>query len=130
MRRTFYLITCVLLCAVALAGCSSGEKTVVKTTWEKDFSPVVETGDSASNQESNEAQVDAGQESNETQVDAGETAENEDEARTPRVPTVPVQKPASPDPDGWDDPEDYANANSSYFNNYDEAYDYWLEEMG
>ncbi len=119
MRRARYLIIGAVVCAVALAGCSSGEKAVIKTTWEKDFSPVVETGDSASNQESNE-----------TQVDAGETAENEDEARTPRVPTVPVQKTAPPDPDGWDDPEDYANANSSYFNNYDEAYDYWLEEMG
>ncbi len=130
MRRARYLIIGAVVCVVALAGCSSGEKTVVKTTWEKDFSPVVETGDSASNQEPNETQVDAGQEPNETQVDADETPENEGEVRTPRVPTVPVQKTAPPDPDGWDDPEDYANANSSYFNNYDEAYDYWLEEMG
>lgn len=36
---------------------------------------------------------------------------------------------AKPDPDGWDDAEDYANANSSSFNTWDEAYEYWLEEM-
>ena len=36
---------------------------------------------------------------------------------------------AKPDPDGWDDAEDYANANSSYFNSWEEAHDYWLEEM-
>lgn len=36
---------------------------------------------------------------------------------------------AKPDPDGWDDAEDYANANFSYFNSWDEAYEYWLEEM-
>ncbi len=126
MRRTVYQITCILLCAAALAGCSSGEKTVVKTTWEKDFSPVVETGDSVLDLESNEAQVDA--EQTEDSSESEEVAV--EEVRTPRVPTVPVSTTAPPDPDGWDDPEDYANANSSYFNNYDEAYDYWLEEMG
>ncbi|MDO4848251.1 MAG: hypothetical protein Q4B45_00560 [Coriobacteriia bacterium] len=36
---------------------------------------------------------------------------------------------AKPDPDGWDDAEDYANANSSYFKSWEEAHDYWLEEM-
>ncbi len=37
---------------------------------------------------------------------------------------------AKPDPDGWDDAEDYANANSSRFTSWDEAYEFWLEEMG
>lgn len=37
---------------------------------------------------------------------------------------------AKPDPDGWDDAEDYADANSSSFKTWDEAYEYWLEEIG
>ena len=44
----------------------------------------------------------------------------------------PVGKGGSaskPDPDGWDNAEDYANANSSLFGSWDEAYEYWLEEM-
>lgn len=36
---------------------------------------------------------------------------------------------SKPDPDGWDDAEDYADANSSQFKSWDEAYEYWLEEM-
>ena len=36
---------------------------------------------------------------------------------------------AKPDPDGWDDPDDYAAANESAFDSYDAAFDYWLEEM-
>ncbi len=36
---------------------------------------------------------------------------------------------AKPGPDGWDDAEDYANANSSSFDSWDEAHDFWLEEM-
>ncbi len=39
------------------------------------------------------------------------------------------QPSEKPDPDGWDDAEDYADANSGSFRSWDEAYDYWLEEM-
>ncbi len=39
------------------------------------------------------------------------------------------QPSEKPDPDGWDDAEDYADANYGSFRSWDEAYDYWLEEM-
>ncbi len=58
MRRITSLILCAAVCLVALVGCSSGESGTNSTTWEKDFSPQVETSDS-SGQESGETQEDA-----------------------------------------------------------------------
>ena len=39
-------------------------------------------------------------------------------------------KKTIPDPDGWDDPDDYAEDCSEYFGSRAEAYEYWCEEMG
>ena len=39
-------------------------------------------------------------------------------------------KKSVPDPDGWDDPDDYAEDCSEYFGSRAEACEYWCEEMG
>lgn len=49
------------------------------------------------------------------------------------VPSRAEEEP--PDPDGWDNADDYAEANHGYFlahgagNPYDDAFEYWLENM-
>lgn len=208
MRKINSLILCGAVCLAALVGCSGGETAVNSTTWEKDFSSQVESGD-VSGHESGEAQEDAADDSQAVDVRsrlayvgmpadyidvtwlgpadevgekvtsgkyAGATpyrwrAKNgtndlvfsayvkDDEvvmvfksntgknywgssdgssALSRELPDLfasgeavkeKTSQSAKPDPDAWDDPDDYAAANESAFDNYDAAFDYWLEEM-
>lgn len=195
------LSICLAICVLALVGCSGGEKTVVKTTWEKDFSSHIETGDASKSEdaEQKESQVELPDVSNclpyvgmpaelidatgiGTADEVGEklalgkfagavphywrakngTGDLVFSAYVKDGEVVSVAKyntgknywgvsatssglpdlyasgeavekitsqSAKPDPDGWDDPEDYANDNAGAFDSYDAAYDYWLEEM-
>ncbi len=208
MFRIKALTVCFAVCLVALVGCSSGESGTNSTTWEKDFSPQVETSD-ASGQENGQTQQDAAGDAQVVDVrsklayvgmpadyidvtwlgpadEVGEkvtsgkyagatpyrwrakngsndlvfsayvkdgevvmvakcnTGKNYwgssdgSSALSRELPDLfasgetvkeKTSQSAKPDPDSWDDPDDYAAANESAFDSYDAAFDYWLEEM-